>query len=48
MILFSIITILIFFWNLKLVNDVRNLSNSASGLKEEIEGAASSCGVSMN
>lgn len=48
MILFSILTIIMFFWNLKLTNDVRQLSNSTMDLKEEIEGAAASCGVSMN
>lgn len=48
MILFSIIAIIMIFWNLKLANDVRQLSNSTSNLKEEIDGAVLSCGVSMN
>lgn len=48
MILFSILTLVMFLWNLYLNNEIRLLKNSTQGLVEEIEGAVASCGQSMN
>lgn len=48
MLLFSLLTLITIIWVLQLANSVRIISNSSDSLKEEIEGAVVSCGVSMN
>jgi hypothetical protein len=48
MLLFSLLTLITIIWVLQLANSVRIISNSSDALKEEIGGAAASCGVSMN
>lgn len=48
MILFSTLTLVMFIWILYLNNEIRTLRNNTNTLAQEIEGAAASCGRSMN
>ena len=48
MILFSLLTLIMFLWNMNLNNEVRILRNKTDRLAQDIENAAASCGKSLN
>lgn len=48
MIVFSILAIILFLWNLSINNQLRLLKQETETLKEEIESAAKTCGTSLN
>lgn len=48
MILFSVLTLIMFLWTMYLNNEVRILKNTTQSLTQDIEGASASCGKSLN
>ncbi|CAM9211631.1 unnamed protein product [Pylaiella littoralis] len=48
MLLFAVLTVIMALWSLYLHNRMRLVGNEVEALRTEIEGAAASCGKSMN